>query len=173
MNDSDSQRGSMTHANPGPAVPPDAVASTTDAAIDPAILAAIPHRPPMLLVERILERSDDRIVCEKTFTSDEFFVQGHYPGQPIVPGVILCESAMQSGAVLLSDKADASAGVPVATRINEVKFKRMVRPGDTIRIEARLTERLADAFFMTAKITVDGQLAARLDFACAIAKANG
>jgi 3-hydroxyacyl-[acyl-carrier-protein] dehydratase len=173
MNDSDSQRGSMTHANPGPAVPPDAVASTTGAAIDPAILAAIPHRPPMLLVERILERSDDRIVCEKTFTSDEFFVQGHYPGQPIVPGVILCESAMQSGAVLLSDKADASAGVPVATRINEVKFKRMVRPGDTIRIEARLTERLADAFFMTAKITVDGQLAARLDFACAIAKANG
>lgn len=171
MNDSDSDRCSSSPAAP---ISVSGVPSTDPAcAIDPAILAAIPHRPPMLLVERIVERSEDRILCEKTFRPDEFFVQGHYPGQPIVPGVILCESAMQTGAVLLSDKADASAGVPVATRINEVKFKRMVRPGDTIRVEARLTERLADAFFMTAKITVDGQLAARLDFACAIAKAGG
>jgi 3-hydroxyacyl-[acyl-carrier-protein] dehydratase len=170
MNDSQIDRGSMTSTATSPAERSDTASSAPSIVIDPAILAAIPHRPPMLLVERIVERSEDRIVCEKTFRPDEFFVQGHYPGQPIVPGVILCESAMQSGAVLLSDKADASAGVPVATRINEVKFKRMVRPGDTIRIEARLTERLADAFFMTAKITVEGQLAARLDFACAIAK---
>lgn len=176
MSDSDTDRPATDPPTSAPTGLPTSTptgAPTGLPSIDPAILAAIPHRPPMLLVERIVERTDERIVCDKTFRADEFFVQGHYPGQPIVPGVILCESAMQAGAVLLSDKADAGTGVPVATRINDVKFKRMVRPGDTIRIEARLTERLADAFFMTAKITVDGQLAARLDFACAIAKAGG
>ena len=100
-----------------------------------AIHAAIPHRAPMLLVDEIIEQSEDRIVCQKTFRSDEYFVQGHYPEFPVVPGVILCESAMQTGAILLSKLVDADAGgVPVATRMNNVKFRRMIRPGDSIQI---------------------------------------
>jgi 3-hydroxyacyl-[acyl-carrier-protein] dehydratase len=134
------------------------------------IQAAIPHRPPMLLVDRILERDERRIVGTKTFRPDEFFFQGHYPGFPIVPGVILCESAMQAGAILLSQFVQAGQGVPVATRLNEVKFKKMIRPGDTIQMEVQLTERVSEAFFLTAKVTCDGKLAVRFDFACTMAQ---
>ena len=89
------------------------------------------------------------LVCRKTFRDDEFFVQGHYPGFPLVPGVILCECAMQAGAVLLSQIVQGAAGVPVITRVKDVRFRRMVRPGDTIEIEVQLQERLASAFFLT------------------------
>jgi 3-hydroxyacyl-[acyl-carrier-protein] dehydratase len=133
------------------------------------IESAIPHRPPMLLLDEIVERGDDRIVCRKTFHADEFFFQGHYPGFPIVPGVILCEAAMQSGAVLLSKFVHVSGGVPVATRLSDVKFKRMIRPGDTIQIETRLNERVHNAFFLSSKVMCGEKLAASLEFACAMA----
>lgn len=135
-----------------------------------AIHAAIPHRRPMLLVDEIVEQSDDRIVCRKTFCEDEFFFQGHYPGHPIVPGVILCEAAMQAGGILLSKLLQEGEGVPVATRLNDVKFKRMVRPGNTIEMEVTLNERMANAFFLTAKVTCDGKVAVRCEFACTMAK---
>jgi 3-hydroxyacyl-[acyl-carrier-protein] dehydratase len=131
------------------------------------ILAAIPHRDPFLLVDEILERSDTRIVGSKVFGGEEWFFAGHYPGHPLVPGVLLCEAAMQCGAVLLSQYfSDAAGKVPVATRINDVRFKRMVRPGEKIVMEVELTERLADAFFLKAKVSVDGKVAARFEFAC-------
>ena len=73
---------------------------------------------------------------------------------------------MQAGAVLLSKIVTVANGtVPVATRLNDVKFKRMVRPGETIEIEVSLTERLAEAFFLRAKVTCGGQVAVRFDFA--------
>ena len=137
-----------------------------------AIQAAIPHRPPMLLVDEIVERAENKIVCLKTFRADEYFFQGHYPGFPIVPGVILCECAMQAGAILLSQFVKAGGGVPVATRLNDVKFKKMIRPGDTIQMEVTLTERLADAFFLSAKVTSAGQIAVRFDFACTMARSG-
>ncbi len=146
--------------------------STEDDQQSSAIQAAIPHRPPMLLVDRIIERDEKHIVCAKTFRPDEYFFQGHYPGFPLVPGVILCEAAMQAGAILLSQFVQAGEGVPVATRLNDVKFKKMIRPGDTIQMEAQLTERLADAFFLTAKVTCEGKLAVRFEFACAMARPN-
>lgn len=132
------------------------------------ILAAIPHRPPMLLLDEVVEREIDRIVCQKTFHPEEFFFQGHYPNFPIVPGVILCEAAMQAGAVLLSKIVAADGGVPVAARMNDVKFKKMIRPSDTILIEARLDERMKDAFFLSAKVTCEGKLAASLSYAVTI-----
>jgi 3-hydroxyacyl-[acyl-carrier-protein] dehydratase len=133
------------------------------------IEAAIPHRAPMLLVDEIVQREDERLVCRKTFRDDEFFVQGHYPGFPLVPGVILCECAMQAGAVLLSQMVKDAAGVPVITRVKDVRFRRMVRPGDTIEIEVQLQERLASAFFLSAKVVCEGKTAARLEFACTLA----
>jgi 3-hydroxyacyl-[acyl-carrier-protein] dehydratase len=136
------------------------------------ILAAIPHRDPFLLVDEILDRTDSRIVGAKTFTGKEWFFAGHFPGFPLVPGVLLCEAAMQCGAVFLAGqgKGDGAAKVPVVTRMNDIRFKRMVRPGDKILMEIELTERLADAIFMKAKITVDGKLAARFEFACTAAR---
>ena len=135
-----------------------------------AIHAAIPHRAPFLLVDEIVEQSDERILCRKTFRGDEYFYEGHYPGFPLTPGVLLCEAAMQAGAILLSGYVPSDGrGVPVATRMNDVRFKRMVRPGETVELEVELTERLADAFYLKAKVTCGGKLAVRFDFACALA----
>jgi 3-hydroxyacyl-[acyl-carrier-protein] dehydratase len=132
-----------------------------------AIKAAIPHREPFLLLDEIVEQTDSRIVCRKRFTGDEFWYAGHYPAFPLTPGVLLCEAAMQAGAVLLSKLAAGSPGsVPVATRANNVKFRNMVLPGDTIEITAELIEQLSDAYFLQAKITVDGKTAVTFDFAC-------
>jgi 3-hydroxyacyl-[acyl-carrier-protein] dehydratase len=135
-----------------------------------AIKAAIPHREPFLLLDEIVEQSESRIVCRKRFTSDEFWYRGHYPQFPITPGVLLCEAAMQAGAVLLSKHvADQPEAVPVATRANNVQFKQMVLPGDTIEIEVVLVERLANAFFMKARVTTGGKVACRFEFACTMA----
>jgi 3-hydroxyacyl-[acyl-carrier-protein] dehydratase len=137
------------------------------------IEASIPHRRPMLLLDEIVERQERSIVCRKTFRGDEFFFQGHYPDYPLVPGVILCEAAMQAGAVLLSKFMPDDNAVPVATRLSEVKFKKMVRPGDSIDIDVTLLEQLANAFFLKAKVTVGGKLATRFEFACAAAPKEG
>ena len=137
------------------------------------IYDAIPHREPFLLVDEIVDWTDSQIVCTKVFSGEEEFFRGHYPGFPLVPGVLLCEAAMQCGAILLSRHlAEAEGMVPVATRINDVRFKRMVRPGETIRMEVELSERLANAFFLKAKVTVDGKVAVRFEFACATAPAG-
>jgi 3-hydroxyacyl-[acyl-carrier-protein] dehydratase len=134
------------------------------------IHAAIPHRPPMLLLDEIVSQNDSTIVCKKTFHADEFFFQGHYPDQPIVPGVILCECGAQAGAVLLSGMMSAAEGqVPVLTRMNDVKFKKMVAPGDTVEITVKLDEVVSSAFFMTAQVRVAGKMAARLSLACSMA----
>jgi 3-hydroxyacyl-[acyl-carrier-protein] dehydratase len=136
-----------------------------------AIQSAIPHREPFLLVDEIVEQTDSRIVCRKTFSGDEFWYRGHYPDFPLTPGVLLCEAAMQAGAVLLSKFAkDFPDGVPVATRINNVKFKHMVRPGDTIELAVDLREQMAGAFFLDAKVSVNNKTAATFDFACKMAQ---
>jgi len=123
----------------------------------------------MLLVDEIVERGEKRIVCRKTFREDEFFFQGHYPGAPLVPGVILLEATMQAGAVLLSHTLQDADGVPVSTRMNNVKFKKMVKPGDTVDLEAVIDDQVSDAYFLTGKITCEGKLAARFEFAVTIA----
>jgi 3-hydroxyacyl-[acyl-carrier-protein] dehydratase len=135
-----------------------------------AIKSAIPHREPFLLVDEIVEQSENRIICRKRFTGDEFWYPGHYPTYPLTPGVILLESAMQAGAVLLAKVVeDNSDRVPVVSRINNVKFKAMVRPGDTVTLEVELSEQLAGAFFMDATVLVDGTTAVTFDFACKMA----
>ncbi|MCP4097977.1 MAG: beta-hydroxyacyl-ACP dehydratase [Planctomycetaceae bacterium] len=133
------------------------------------IHAAIPHRAPMLLVDEIVEQDQKSIVCRKTFHQDEYFFQGHYPEHPLTPGVILCESAVQSGAVLLSEIVEVSGGVPVLTRMGDVKFKRMVHPGDTIENHVKLDEVVSTAYYMTAQIKCNGKMVARLSFTCTIA----
>ncbi len=144
------------------------------------ICRLIPHRDPFLWIDEVLEESANRLVARKKIPADLELFRGHYPGRPVFPGVLLCEAAMQAGAVLIARQIPAvQAGgsplptgrVPVATRINNVKFRQMVRPGDVLEIEVELTERLAEAFFLTARIRVAGKIAAQLEFACALASA--
>lgn len=129
----------------------------------------IPHRPPMRLLDEIVRLDEREIVCRKTFLSDEFFVQGHFPDYPIVPGVIQCECCLQAGAILLSEITPAIEDmVPVATRMDGVKFKRIVRPGDTVEIHATLKDHVSNAYFLTGKVLLNGKVASRLDFACSV-----
>jgi 3-hydroxyacyl-[acyl-carrier-protein] dehydratase len=131
------------------------------------IQAAIPHRPPFLLIDEIISQKEDRIACRKHFSGDEWFFAGHYPEEPLVPGVLLCEAALQAGAILLGHRRQTDDGaLPVVTRINDVRFKQLVRPGDTIEIDVELRERLADAYFFAGKVSCKGKVAARLEFAC-------
>lgn len=148
-----------------------------------AILAAIPHRPPFLFVDEIREWSDDEIVCAYRFKEDEFFFAGHYPGAPIVPGVVLCEAAMQAGAILTSrliaaqkpengeNGEDSVELKPVVGRVNDIKFKRIVRPGETVELRVSFKERMAAAYFLRAKVYCEGKLAVSFEFAVTMAPA--
>lgn len=130
---------------------------------------AIPHRLPMRLLDEIIEESEGRVVCRKTFREDDFFVQGHFPNYPLVPGVIQCECCLQAGAIVLSRQTPKEGVVPVATRMDNVKFKRMVRPGDTVEVEVELQDQVGSAYYLSGRVKLDGKVTCRLDFACSVA----
>lgn len=134
------------------------------------IEALIPHRDPFLWIDEVVDISDSRIVARKQIGDDLDVFQGHYPHFPILPGVLQLEAAFQAGAILIAKTQDVGDGqVPVVTRVNNTKFRTMVRPGDTLDIEVELTEKLSNAFFLTGKVSVGGKTTVRLEFACAAA----
>jgi 3-hydroxyacyl-[acyl-carrier-protein] dehydratase len=135
------------------------------------ILNAIPHRPPFLFVDRIVELSETKIRTTKEIRSDEPVFAGHYPGQPIMPGALICESIFQTGAILLSKMIGGiSGGIPVLTRINNAKFKSIVKPGSILDIEAELVEKVSNAYFMKGKASVGGKTAVTVEFTVTLAK---
>lgn len=138
-------------------------------------LASIPHRPPFLFVDEILEVDRRRILTKKFVDPESDFFQGHYPDQPVMPGVLLCESCFQSGALLIAHLSphDTSRGVPVLTRINDARFKRMVQPGQMLHVEVTLDDELDDVYFLTGRVTVDGKPVLRVRFACALRPPRG
>ena len=137
----------------------------------------IPHREPFLFVDEIVEMTDEKIVTKKTIDPKEAFFEGHYPDSPIMPGVLLCEAIFQSGAILISklisDQTEAGGlcGVPVLTRIQNVKFKHMVKPGDTIDIESTVKETLSNVYYMKGSASVDGKKAVYVEYACCLTEA--
>ncbi len=133
------------------------------------ILKAIPHRSPFLLIDEIIEIKDNKISTSKTFLSDEYFFKGHYPNNPLVPGVLLCECMFQSGAVLLAHLFNEDyQGIPVVTRLNNVKFKKMILPEEKIIITVELKEKLSNAYYMLGKVFKDNHLAVRAEFALTV-----
>lgn len=131
----------------------------------------LPHRPPMLLLDRLLILEENSLVAEKQFRADEFFVQGHYPDYPLVPGVITCEALLQAGAALIAfkRKAQPSDGVPVVARLTQAKFRRPLRPGDTVRLHVTLVEELSAVYVLKGEAKIDGKVAASLEFTCTLA----
>ena len=135
------------------------------------ILNAIPHRPPFLFVDRIVELGATKIKTSKEIKSDEPVFAGHYPGQPIMPGALICESIFQTGAILLSKiMGGMGEGLPVLTRINNAKFKSIVRPGSTLDIEAELVEKVSNAYFMKGRASVGGKTSVTVEFTVTLAK---
>ena len=101
------------------------------------IEALIPHRDPFLLIDRVTELEPGvRAVAEHTFTGDEWYQPGHFPDNPIVPGVILVESLAQTATVMAMALPEYRDGLGLFAGIDEMRFKRIVRPGDTARYEA-------------------------------------
>ena len=134
----------------------------------------IPHREPFLWIDEVVEVSESQITARKFIDPALDVFRGHYPKFPVLPGVLICEACFQAGAILIAHAGTANEGmVPVVTRVSNVKFRQMVRPGDMLEIEANLTERLGGAFFFTAKASVAGKVAARVEFACAEAPQEG
>ena len=129
----------------------------------------IPHRAPFLWIDEVVAIDETSIHARKFLAEDLDVFRGHYPHFPVLPGVLQCEAAMQAAAVLIAQSIDTTdEGVPVATRMNNVQFRRLVRPGDTLDIEVTLTERLQNAFFLKGRVSVDGKVTTRLEFACTV-----
>lgn len=141
-------------------------------------LKTIPHRPPFLFIDRILEVTDTGAVAEREMRAEEPHFEGHYPGNPLMPGVLLCEAVFQTAAVYMMRKfgaegVDGNGKTPVLARILEAKFKQMVRPGDTIRIEATFKETLSRFHFMRGRVLVAGKTALTVEFALALLDSEG
>ncbi|MBC2604052.1 3-hydroxyacyl-ACP dehydratase FabZ family protein [Puniceicoccus vermicola] len=133
----------------------------------------IPHRPPFLFIDEVVEIEEGRLVAERSIREDELHFEGHYPGNPIMPGVLICEAAFQAAAVLLVNRLEAQGEeiggrTPVLSRISDARFKAMVKPGDQIKIIVTHKETISRFEFLDAVIEKDGRKAATLSFALAL-----
>jgi 3-hydroxyacyl-[acyl-carrier-protein] dehydratase len=133
----------------------------------------IPHRPPFLFVDEIVSESGDGLVARRTWRADEDFYRGHYPGAPITPGVLLCESVFQTAACFMALKARAAGGkpgdgVPLIAKINDVRFRNPVYPGDSVVIEVKQKDALGGFTMLSGAIKKpDGTRVLSIEFAVA------
>ena len=133
----------------------------------------LPHRPPFLFVDRILEITDERIHAQKDVLAEEPYFAGHYPDFPIMPGVLICECILQTGAILIaSQEKEMGNRVPLATRINNVKLRKPVRPGVMLDLEVTLKDKVSNAWYMAGCAKVDGKIVASLDFSGMLVEAD-
>ncbi len=127
----------------------------------------MPQREPFLFVDKVVTITDNIIQTEKQIKVDEPFFAGHFPGRPIMPGVLICEAVFQSSSILMSKRARIRSNdskTPLITRISNVKLKRVVLPGDVMEVEVKLKETLGQAAYMSGKVKVGGKTALTVEF---------
>jgi 3-hydroxyacyl-[acyl-carrier-protein] dehydratase len=132
------------------------------------ILRRIPHRYPFLLVDRIEDyQAFKSIIGFKCVTANEPFFPGHFPGNPVMPGVLIVEAMAQTGAVLMSKSLDVDIDRALIffMSVDNARFRLPVRPGDVLRMEVEVTRARGDVFKFSGKALVEGRLAAECDFA--------
>jgi len=127
----------------------------------------LPHREPMLLVDET-ELIDDTATGKYTVRGDEFFLQGHFPGNPVVPGVILCEMMAQSACLLV--QTDGGKFTPYFTGLKNVKFKEKVKPGDTIIFKGKKTAQKGPFHFVSSNGYVNDKLCVTGELSFAVVK---
>lgn len=131
----------------------------------------VPHRYPFLLIDRVIERvPGERVVALKNVTANEPFFQGHFPGQPVMPGVLIIEAIAQAALILISD--DEGDKIPLFLGIDKARFRRQVVPGDQLRIEVKLSQRRRNVCRAHGVVTVDGERAAEADILATIVDAD-
>ena len=141
------------------------------------ILRRIPHRPPFLFVDRIIEINSEDATCELNVREDLDIFKGHYPNNPIFPGVLSCEAIFQAGAIFLSEKIgkealNASSATPVLSRIRDARFKRMIKPGDTVEIKVFLQDQIGKFYNLRGEIRLKGKVVTTVSFALALVEAE-
>jgi len=127
-----------------------------------AIEAILPHREPFLLIDEVLElEPGSRVVALKHVRKDEWYLQGHFPGRPVMPGVLIVEAMAQTGAVAVLSEEQNRGRLALFAGIDDTRFKRIVEPGETLQLECTLEQVRGPIGKGKARATVDGQLAAR------------
>ena len=133
------------------------------------IMKLLPHRYPILLVDKVIECDDEkRIVAIKNVTVNEPFFQGHFPGMPIMPGVLQLEAMAQAGGILLNRIAETGGRIPYFMSINKAKFRKVVRPGDQMRIEVEILNLRARSAKFKGQAFVDDALVSEAELMCMI-----
>ena len=131
----------------------------------PAIEAAIPHRDPFLFLDAIVEADEGSLCAIWRTPENADWVKGHFPGRPVVPGVLVSEHVFQACAVLISRNLkgfSAEDGIPVLTKIEQARFRSMVIPGDTLTTNVKVDERLGPAWYMSAVVTCGSKTVVKL-----------
>jgi 3-hydroxyacyl-[acyl-carrier-protein] dehydratase len=134
------------------------------------ILGFLPHRYPFLLIDRIIDfEPTKRLVAIKNVTINEPFFQGHFPGYPIMPGVLVVEAMAQAGGIIMMHEIpDRDKKLVVFTGIESAKFRRPVTPGDQLRIEVEVVSMKTRAGRIEGKAYVDGKLACQATLTCSV-----